>query len=81
MKPEMEDVGDLLSICLISGVFKDNESRIIDEALTFFFAGSQTSANATQNLILHIMKQPKYQTKILDEVNTVLVQPHLDELI
>ena len=56
--PELAQEGDFLTILLIEPHFKDNNSRIIDECLTFFFAGSQTSAAATQNLILSLMKHP-----------------------
>lgn len=51
--------------------------RIIDECLTFFFAGSQTSSNATQNLIYALCKHPEYQDKILAELEKEIVQPDL----
>ena len=54
------DKGDFLTILLTEPHFKDNIGRIIDECLTFFFAGSQTSAAATQNLICSLMKHPEY---------------------
>ena len=48
--------------------------------LTFFFAGSQTSSVTTQNLIFAICKHPEYQQKILDELDEMVIQPHLVEL-
>ena len=36
----LSDKGDFLTILLTEPHFKDNERRIIDECLTFFFAGS-----------------------------------------
>ena len=54
------DKGDFLTILLTDPHFKDNNKRIIDECLTFFFAGSQTSAAATQNLFCSLMKHPEY---------------------
>jgi cytochrome P450 len=48
--------GDLLSLLLEDPLFSQNNEIIIDELLTIFFAGSQTSANVTQNLILHLCK-------------------------
>jgi len=51
--------------------------RIVDEVLTFFFAGSQTSSVATQNLIFALCKHPEYQQKILAELDSAIVQPHL----
>jgi cytochrome P450 len=41
---------------------------MIDELLTVFFAGSQTSASVTQNLILRLCKNPKYKAAILEEI-------------
>lgn len=38
---------DLLSIMLSNDYFADNEDSIIDELLTIFFAGSQTSSKAS----------------------------------
>ena len=42
--------------------------KTIDEILTIFFAGSQTSANVTQNLILHLCKHPHYKQKLMREL-------------
>jgi cytochrome P450 len=39
--------GDLLSILLSDSLFNMDTEMIIDECLTFFFAGSQTSSIAT----------------------------------
>ena len=39
-KPELAKAGDFLTIILIEDHFKDRNDRIIDEVLTFFFAGS-----------------------------------------
>jgi len=62
-----------LSILLSDELFKDNDTRIIDECFTFFFAGSQTSAIAMQNLILALLKHPEYQKKITDELKREIV--------
>lgn len=51
MKDPNFKVKDFLATLLEDDIFKDNERMIIDECLTFFFAGSQTSAIAAQNLI------------------------------
>ena len=59
--------------------FKDNNSRIVDECLTFFFAGSQTSAAATQNLICSLVKHPEYQQQLRDELEEKIILPHLSK--
>lgn len=52
------DKGDLLSILLSDDLFKNDTSAIIDECLTFFFAGSQTSSIALQNMIYYLLLNP-----------------------
>ena len=63
--PKLAEDGDFLTILLTDDLFKDNNKRVVDEALTFFFAGIQASAVSTSNLILNLLKHPEYQTKIL----------------
>ena len=75
--PEEAKAGDFLTILLVEPHFKDRNDRIIDEVLTFFFAGSQTSAVATQNLIFALCKHPEYQQMILNELDFKVIQPHL----
>ena len=48
--------------------------------LTFFFAGSQTSSVAIQNLIFALCKHPEYQQKILDELDTSIIKPYLQKV-
>jgi len=45
------DGGDLLSLLLKDPLFADEEI-LIDEMLTIFTAGSQTTATSTSNLLL-----------------------------
>ena len=52
------DFGDFLGILLTDENFKGNDDMIVDECLTFFAAGSQTSSVASQNLILLLIKHP-----------------------
>lgn len=61
-----------MDILLADSMFSENNEVVIDELLTIFFAGSQTSANVTQNLIMHLCKQPEYKTKIVEEIKLVI---------
>ena len=63
MKSDPENAakkGDLLSILLTNDLFANNDVAIVDEVVTVFLAGSQTSSITTQNLILHLLKNPEY---------------------
>ena len=40
--PSLKESGDFLTILLTEPLFMNDNERIIDEAFTFFFAGSQT---------------------------------------
>ena len=62
---------DLLALLLSNEVFSNDDEVIVDELLTIIFAGSQTSANTTQNLIFHLNKHPEAKEKILEEVKRV----------
>jgi len=42
--PTLKQAGDFLTLMLTEPFFMNDNQRIIDECLTFFFAGSQTSA-------------------------------------
>ena len=70
-------MGDFLEILLKDENFAGNDDMIVDECLTFFFAGSQTSSVAAQNLILMLIKHPEIKEKILKELDRVIIQPHL----
>jgi len=74
-----EKKGDLLSILLTDELFSLDNEMIIDECMTFFFAGSQTSSVATQNLVIHLLKNKHYGDKILKEIEEMVVKPHLEE--
>ena len=79
--PSLAKRGDFLTLLICDEHFKGRDMRIIDECLTFFFAGSQTSSNATQNLIYALCKHPEYQDKILAELEKEIVQPDLQERV
>ncbi len=49
---------DLLSILLTDEIFQASPEGIVDEILTFFFAGSQTSGCAVSNCLAHLIQDP-----------------------
>jgi cytochrome P450 len=57
---EASNKADLLHILLTDKNFSGDKEMIADECFTFFFAGSQTSATATTNLILHLLTKEEY---------------------
>jgi cytochrome P450 len=52
---------DLLSILLQEPLFANDDEAVVDELLTIFIAGGQTTAHAAQNLLLHLLKHPQYE--------------------
>lgn len=69
----------MLSILLSDPLFNTDDEMIVDECLTFFFAGSQTSSVTTQNLVLHLLKHPHYKEKIVEEIREVVVRPKIKD--
>ena len=69
--------GDLLSILLTDELFSLDNEMIVDECLTFFFAGSQTSSVTIQNLFMHLIKNRHYGDKIVQEIEQEVVRPYL----
>ena len=76
--PNLKDKGDFLQILLDDETTRNDEELIIDECLTFFFAGSQTSNLSSTNLLYMLVKHPEYKDKILKELDQVIVQPHFE---
>lgn len=66
--PKESEKGDFLSILLADDLFKDDMEMMIDEALTFFLAGTQTTSITTTNLTLHAIQQPAIMKKIRAEI-------------
>ena len=47
---------DLLSILIGTEIYKDHDELIIDEIITFFFAGMKTIQTTSANLIYYLAK-------------------------
>lgn len=77
----MQLKGDFLQILLEDETTRNNDELIIDECLTFFFAGTQTSNLTSQNLVYMLVKHPHYYEQVLHEIDTVIVQPYLHEQV
>ena len=52
------DNGNLLSALLQEEFFQDDDKMIIDECITFFFAGTQTTSITVTNTLMYLMKNP-----------------------
>jgi len=51
MNPLEKEKGDLMTILISDEIFKDDIEMIIDECLTFFMAGTQTTSALVGNTI------------------------------
>jgi cytochrome P450 len=74
-KAEAVDRGDLLSM-LIQARDENGEGlddkQLRDEAMTLFFAGHDTTANALTWMWLLLSRHPEVEARLLDELNHVL---------
>mmetsp|Transcript_32637 Transcript_32637/g.31850 ORF Transcript_32637/g.31850 Transcript_32637/m.31850 type:complete len:154 (+) Transcript_32637:123-584(+) len=71
--------GDLLTILLTDDLFMEDDKMIIDECLTFFFAATQTSSMSTQNMILHMLDQPKILQEVRMELRREIIDPFIEK--
>lgn len=68
-KSYIEDQGDLLSILLENTFYQQEaDQKIIQELVTFFFAGMKTIQVSTTNLIYYLTKHPEIKAKLLKEI-------------
>ena len=54
---------DLISVMLQEPMFYENDEKAVNEILTILLAGTQTSANVTQNLLMYLCKHPEYKVR------------------
>lgn len=59
---------DLLTILTSTDFYKGNDDLIIDEIVTFFFAGMKTIQISTTNLIYYLTKHQDIKAKLLKEI-------------
>ncbi|CDW76112.1 cytochrome p450 [Stylonychia lemnae] len=69
---------DLLSVLLQDEVFQDSDQMIIDECITFFIAGSQTTAVTISNFLCYIAQSQEYEKKIRWEFGKLLYNYGMD---
>ena len=60
--------GDFLSILLTENEIYDNDEKIVDEIITFSFAGFKTIQVSTTNMIYYLTMKPELKQKLLAEV-------------
>lgn len=65
-KDSKED--DLLTILTTVDFFQGNDDLIIDEIITFFFAGMKTIQTSTTNLIYYLTKHQDIKAKLMKEI-------------
>ena len=66
-----KDRFDLMTILLQDEVFQNNYDMIIDETLTFFAAGSTTTAAVVANLIQYLAMVPNDEKRLREEMKTI----------
>lgn len=63
-----------MTILISDELFKDDIEMIIDECLTFFLAGTQTTSALVGNTIANAMNHPDVMKKVVDELNGLVVE-------
>lgn len=57
-----------MSIMLKDPLFENNDEQIVNESLTFFFAGTLTQANTISNVISYLIQHSKIERKTRDSL-------------
>jgi cytochrome P450 len=71
---EKEERSDLLSLMIDSSDASNpiTDEEIVDEALTFLFAGYDTTSSSLSWLFYHLSRNPDVMKKVQDELDAVL---------
>ncbi|CDW86900.1 cytochrome p450 [Stylonychia lemnae] len=63
---------DLLTILLQDELFQNDDSMLIDECLTFFAAGAQTTAVSITNFLCYMAQNQQQEEKLRNELKSIL---------
>ena len=69
---EGEGQADLLGILISNDLFKDDNDKIMDEVIAFGFAGTETLAITTSNLLFYLNQNPECKKKLMAEIESVM---------
>ena len=69
---EGDGQADLLGIFISNDLYKDDNEKIINESLAFLFAGTETIAISTTNLLFYLNQNPSCKEKLLAEIESVM---------
>lgn len=67
-QPGYQCNGDFMSILLEDEMFRDNDQMIVDECITFLFAGSQTTSLLLQNAFFRLTQNNDCNEKVREEI-------------
>ncbi|CDW89796.1 cytochrome family subfamily polypeptide 55 precursor [Stylonychia lemnae] len=71
LRPE-EIHHDFLNLLLQDEIFKDNDSLIADECITFMLASTQSITSALSNLIFYVTRDQQICTKVRNEISEII---------
>jgi cytochrome P450 len=61
--------GDLISIMLQDPLFQDSDNDILNEAMTFFFAGTLTQATTFSNTLAYLIQKPECEARARESLS------------
>jgi len=56
---------------LNNSLYGKDEDMMVDECVTFFFAGIQVTRNVIQNLLFRLIQNPEVRAKLKHEVDII----------
>ncbi|KAK9467714.1 cytochrome P450 [Lipomyces arxii] len=67
---------DIISTMITEGKGAWTEKEILNNLMTFLAAGHETTSNATAFALFHLSRNPEIQSKLREEIRTVLPNGH-----